>query len=357
MIETHVVNGFMNPVCKTGFFFSWLNLTNGVVAVSFLFCAGAGFYLAASAKWDDYRGFKKPLFLYLRRLGFIFCIAYFLHLPVLSLKDLFNMTPQQALGFFQSDILQVIVLSSLFSLILLLVIPAIRFLPAISGIAAGIFFIAAPFVWSADALQSMPIFIGTYFAKPPISNFPLFHWAGYFFAGVSLTGFFIQSDKKNQFAIITAIISIAVLLINYYTSSIQPQYGFIDWWGCAPGHSLFRLGCASAVFSILYLLEKYFKDNKPSSLLLICGRESLFLYASHLLIVYGSIRNFGLKYKLSGKLNVFETVLFITGLTLSCFMGAWIWHILKRKNMFAARIIMAGLTCIFFYIFVSGIWG
>ncbi len=357
MIETHVVNAFMNPVHRNNVFFSWLNLTNGIVAVSFLFCAGAGFYLAASSKWNDFKGFKKPLFLYLRRLGFILCIAYFLHLPVLAFKDLFTMTQQQTLGFFQSDILQVIVLSSLFSITLVLVAPAIRFLPVITGIVAIIIFTAAPFVWAAEALKAMPAIIGTFFTKPPVSNFPLFPWAGYFFFGVSLTGFFIQSDDKKKFAIISAFISIAVLLINYNTSSFQWQYGFIDWWGCAPGHSLFRLGCASAVFSILYLLEKYFQDNKPSSFLLICGRESLFLYATHLLIVYGSILSFGLYYKLSGKLDLMETVLFYTGLTISCFLGAWIWHILKTKYMIVSKVIMYGLAGVFVFIFFSGIWG
>jgi hypothetical protein len=167
----------------------------------------------------------------------------------------------------------------------------------------------------------------------------------------------MQSGNKRKFAIASALISAAVLLINYNTSSFQPQYGFFDWWGCAPGHSLFRLGCASAIFSILYLLEKYFQDNKPSSFLLICGMESLFLYATHLLIVYGSVLSYGLKYKLAGKLDVIQTVLFITGLTILCFTGAWLWHILKSKSMFAARIVMAGLAGVFLFIFVSGIWG
>jgi hypothetical protein len=153
MIETHVVNGFMNPAHKGGFFFSWLNLSNGIVAVSFLFCAGAGFYLAASAKWADFKGFKKPFFLYLRRLGFIFCIAYFLHLPVLAMKQLYTMTPEQTLTFFQSDILQVIVISSLFSVLLLFATPSLKFLPVITGIAALIIFIAAPFVWASEPLQ------------------------------------------------------------------------------------------------------------------------------------------------------------------------------------------------------------
>jgi uncharacterized membrane protein len=357
MIETHVVNGFMNPIFRKNEFFGFLNLTNGIVAVSFLFCAGAGFYLAASAKWNDYKGFKKPLFLYLRRLGFILAIAYFLHLPVLSFKDFLNMPPDQALVFFQSDILHVIVLSSLFALLILFISSSLKYLSLFTGIVSALVFIAAPFVWAADSLQFMPTFIGAYFAKPPVSNFPLFPWMGYFFAGVSITGFFMMSEKKKQFAIISAVISIVSVLINYNTSYFQPQYGFADWWGCAPGHSLFRLGGAVAVFSVLYLLEKYFRENKPTKFLLICGRESLFMYASHLLIVYGSILSFGLRNHLSGKLGVPATILFFIGLTAFCFFFAWLWHILKKKNMFAARLIMAGLAGVFFVIFGSGIWG
>lgn len=40
--------------------------------MGFLFLAGSGFIIAANRKADDYKNFRKPLWDYLRRLGFDF---------------------------------------------------------------------------------------------------------------------------------------------------------------------------------------------------------------------------------------------------------------------------------------------
>ncbi|MGA1307587.1 MAG: heparan-alpha-glucosaminide N-acetyltransferase domain-containing protein, partial [Candidatus Kapaibacteriota bacterium] len=50
MIETHAVNAFLDGAFKNNPLFSVLQISNGFVAVAFIFCAGAGFRLALDSK-------------------------------------------------------------------------------------------------------------------------------------------------------------------------------------------------------------------------------------------------------------------------------------------------------------------
>ena len=55
MIQTHVANACLAEPYRQGWLFGLLELSNGFVAVTFLFCAGAGVWLAASRKAAEFR--------------------------------------------------------------------------------------------------------------------------------------------------------------------------------------------------------------------------------------------------------------------------------------------------------------
>lgn len=139
MIQTHTLSIMANEF-KTGLFYSLLSISNGYVAVTFLFCAGAGFWIAAERKVSSYKQFEMPLWLYLKRLGFILMIAYFLHSPIFGLSKLANITDRQINIFFQIDVLQTIVYSSLIALLLLLLSPKNIYIKYISILLAAVFF-------------------------------------------------------------------------------------------------------------------------------------------------------------------------------------------------------------------------
>jgi hypothetical protein len=61
-----------------------------------------------------------------------------------------------------------------------------------------------------------------------------------------------------------------------------------DWYP-SPGHSLFRLGGVALVFALLFLLEKRLSTQGPAvRFLRLNGQESLWMYLSHIILVYGS---------------------------------------------------------------------
>ncbi|HRP01153.1 MAG TPA: heparan-alpha-glucosaminide N-acetyltransferase domain-containing protein [Candidatus Kapabacteria bacterium] len=349
MIQTHTLSLMANEF-KTGLFYSLLNISNGFVAVTFLFCAGAGFWLAAEKKVSSYKRFEKPLWLYLKRLGFILMLAYFLHSPIFSLSKLSTLTDKQIMTFFQIDVLQTIVYSSLLALLLLLLTPKNIYIKYISLILTAVFFIVAQFTWYSNPFEYLPFPFAFFLAAPPISKFPLFPWAGYFFAGVGFTAFFMDSSNRERLARIFLALSIIVPTLIFTLKYFGFEYlQGSQFWITNPFHATFRTFGSIFGFTLLFLTEKYYKSNKHVNLLLIPGRESLFLYISHLLIVYGSVMNVGIKYFGLMNLTPLGTFLMITAiisLCVSCSIG---WHYLKMNY---PRQATNSIYAILFFMFV-----
>lgn len=353
MIETHVVDVVLYPSFKSGWFYRILNISNGFVAVAFLFCAGAGFWIAATRKADDYRSFRKPLWDYLRRLVLILGIAYWLHFPTMSFQKFLNLPKERWLTFFQCDILQTIVYTSLFSLLLLLLIKDLKVLKWIYGLFALIVFLLAPLVLATEPINNIPAFFGALFEKPPISRFPLLPWSGYFFSGVFATALLFQADDKRGLSVNLLIGGILLMLILYHTRDLTNFYpGYQSWWLCSPFHSIFRVSGTIAIFSLLYLIENFYREKRFGKILQLAGQESLYIYVLHLLIVYGSIANFGMKKIMGERLGPFVTILIISGLIFLCLVTAWVWHYIKASDIRRARWLIAVTFAFFLLIFL-----
>lgn len=331
MIQTHTLSILANDY-KTGFFYNLLSISNGYVAVSFLFCAGAGFWIAAERKASSYKKYELPLWLYLKRLGFILMIAYFLHTPVFGLSKLSNITERQINIFFQIDVLQTIVYSSLLALILLLLSPKNVYIKYISLVLAAVFFCGAQFTWYSKPFDYLPHFFAFLIAAPPISKFPIFPWAGYFFAGIAFTAFFMESNNKQKFSTIFIIIGIIVPTLIFMLKSFGIENfknGLFLY--ANPIHSIWRVAAPILAFSALYLTEKYYKNLKVAKIMIVSGRESLYLYVSHLLIVYGSVLNVGIKYFGITNVTPFITIIAIIVIILLCVATAYMWHHFKNN--------------------------
>jgi len=67
MIETHIVNALLRSDIKELTSFKVLTFFNGLVAPSFLLCAGLGFAISLNRKWDEYVHFKKAMWRYFFR--------------------------------------------------------------------------------------------------------------------------------------------------------------------------------------------------------------------------------------------------------------------------------------------------
>jgi uncharacterized membrane protein len=353
MIETHNVNSFLSSQYQGGWFFSGVSISNGFVAVCFIFCAGAGFWIAASRKVEDYKKFAPSFWLYLRRLGFILAAAYWAHFPEFSFWRILHSTPEQVLSILQCDVLHCIVFSSLIALGMVLILPRKVPLVWVFGfLALGIFF-ATPLVWAVDVFQYMPAFPATLFARQPISPFPLFPWGGYFFAGAAITGLFMQAVNQKEFAKRLVLVGILSPILIFIIKDIPFEYpGWQDWWFVSPGHSLFRTSGVIAGFGLLYLVENYIRRfEQITDVLVLCGQESLFIYLLQGMLIYGTVANVGIKHFLPTIVTPIEIIILTAVIVAVCYSLAHIWHHYKQQDAVRARRTLFLLSVLFLVVF------
>jgi uncharacterized membrane protein len=349
MIETHVVNAMLKEIYKDNIIFDALNLLSGFASVAFIFCAGAGFWLAIERKGDDYRAFKTPLWQYLRRLVFIFVMAYAIHLPVYSFEKTLQLEPDIMRRFLECNVLQLIVSASLSALILFFITPGLKFLKNVYLVTTLVIFCATPFIWSLDPFKTLPYAIALFFAKQGVSAFPLFPWSGYLFAGAAFTAYFLKAEDRTRFAQRAAIFSFIGIFVFLYGFRLSPFSlpGYNDWWLSSPGHALFRTSGTILLFSILYLLQEKIAAFKAGEFLKNAGQESLFIYIFHLTIVYGSVLNFGLNAFLKERLTPLTALILISVITWASYSMAMMWKNYKAHDISRARRLMISLAVLF----------
>ncbi len=354
MLECHVVNAIMHNDYEYGTIFHLLNVLNGFISVGFLFFAGSGFWIAATRKHDDYKHFRKPLWDYLRRLGLILTLAYFIHLPVLSIFNLFTLDHQQVLILAECDVLQTIVMSSVLALILLLLTPNLKILKYLSiAIALGFFFFT-PMIWNWDPFTIFPTMVGSYLAESPVSKFPLFPWSGYFFAGVAFTAIFFDAKNKEKFAKIGIITALVLGFILLQTGDyLIGVIGWKDWWQGFPTHSLFRTCGIILIFCISYLFEEKLKNLSIGRAFAIAGQESLLVYIGHLMLVYGSVINYGYIYLLGPRAHPISVALITVIMCVFFYYSSLCWNTIKKeKPMMARKMLIAIFALVFSIMFM-----
>lgn len=236
MIEVHVTNALLAPVFRGGATFRALDFVNGLVAPSFLFCAG----VAAGIK-------PHPLAKDARRSLVLLALGYLLHLSGALRHDW--------AGVFQADVLQIIALAS-FAVALVLRAPRSRWILATAAIAL----VALTPTMHALDTSTWPAPIRPYVNDSVTTQFPLFPWAAYVFAGAACA----RLAPKHL-----AIIGVASLAIGLAVD--------------AP----LRFGLVATFTAALSLLDAR-PLGKLDALLSLFGRRSLLVYFTHIAIVYGT---------------------------------------------------------------------
>lgn len=291
MIETHAVNAFLNDAFTEGIFYGALKISNGFVAVTFIFCAGAGFRLALESKLQDYISFGKPLWNYISRLLFILGIGYSLQTPIFSLSYLQSSTPAEWMRFLDSNVLQLIVVSSFLALIGLFLTQSLQKMIFYAWLMMASVFWLTPIIWSipAEMLLQIPDFLRMYVSTQPPASFPLFPWAGYYFAGYIATHYFVGAEDRNRISNIYLILSIVLMMIVYGVSRTDWTYYSpeLNWWLVSPMHMLFRVAGAMFLFALLYKVQDRL-TGPISRALMVNGRESLVVYVGQGIILYGA---------------------------------------------------------------------
>ncbi|MBI5216652.1 MAG: DUF1624 domain-containing protein [Ignavibacteriae bacterium] len=343
MIETHVVNALLMPSLREHAFFSYVTFFNGLVAPSFLFCAGFAFAITLQKKWIEYISFNKSFWLYIRRLLFILIVGYALHLPLFSLGGMMNLSDAYKWEtFFQADILHVISLTLIATAVLVALIKKQKPFFAITLLSGLLFVFLAPFVRSVD-YSEFSVLLRPYLSIKYQSQFPLFPWSAFLLGGTIVGRFVLNEMNQNKnpktlqrsIALISFSVIVLSLLIEWLPWNLYSNHNF---WNASPEFFFVRFGIVC-----LLLVGCWFVEHLPSGYVrkgvALIGTESLLVYVAHLLVVYGHTFEWSFIRFFGPTLGYAECIGLTAGLILAMYLLAFGWKFIKQKNKNAATVI------------------
>ncbi|MGB9772810.1 MAG: heparan-alpha-glucosaminide N-acetyltransferase domain-containing protein [Bacteroidota bacterium] len=368
MIEAHVVNAFLLPALRESTWFSVLDFANGVVAPSFLFISGFAFALtadrmsvlhhgASSAKGDDLLHLRRPLLHYLRRIVLILLLGYALHLPFFSFRKLIqNSSTNEMLAFYQSDILQCIGISLLILLLMLFITRTRLYFCLAVGFLAIVTVLATPLIWESRMVMKLPPVLAEYLTPKYRSIFPLLPWSAFLFVG-SIVGFHYLEAKREgmERRFMRRLVQLGAggitLGMFFRWSGINVALGSTSWKGSL-GFMLLHLGLIMTLAVALWAVVE--RRQKYAAALEIAGQESLFIYMTHLVILYGSaFTGSGISQVIGMKLSIAQCLLGAAVLIMAMSGVAWLWHTLKRSMPIVFRTVQYSFSFVILYLFFT----
>lgn len=288
MIEAHVLDSWTRAADRARPAFGHAMVLGGFGAPLFLFLAGVAVVLSAESKFRRTGNFGASWLAAQLRGWQVFALAFLFRLQSYILSGGFN-----AIGILKVDILNVMG-------------PAIA-VAAIAGrmvrnkTARGVLFaaiacaisLATPNIRATPLLDGLPDAVEWYFRPTPgRTNFTLFPWAGFVFAGAA-AGTAIDglstAGRERRLHVLLAITGALIVWGAHESSFRPPPFGRSEYWTSSASYFLLRVGLLTLVLPIAFLWERAPFRHKLSSWspLQEFGRASLFVYWVHVEIVYG----------------------------------------------------------------------
>jgi uncharacterized membrane protein len=261
MVETHVMNVFLDSGFDSAGWRHELGFYNGLLAPAFLWIAG--FVQGLSIRKAQREGRPVVTGARLRRLGFVALLGYLLHVPwtLWAAGDFGAESWRMAL---QVDILPCMAVT----LAMLLC----------AGLARGVWFdavtvlLAACFVFAAPAAQEWRtgvVLVDSFVTYSGTKSlFPLFPWVAFCALGSLASRWEITWRT---------LLPVSLGFIALGIAFAPPVYSYVH-----PAFFAERLGWLGLLILAVWLFSQKFAP----AWLQLAGRESLFIYVAHLLLLY-----------------------------------------------------------------------
>jgi uncharacterized membrane protein len=288
MIASHALDSWTQVAARDVWTFRWAMIGAGFGAPLFLFLAGMAVVLSAESKLrrtGDAGAASKAVVwrgLWVFALAFLFRVqAWFLGKgPIGSLLKV--------------DILNIMGPSIAAAGALWGAFGSARARAAAFGAATMAIALLSPIVRMAAALDPLPDPIEGYI-RPirGLSNFCIFPWAGFLFAGGLVGMLRVLSESAGvrdpEAGLHTRLFAggTALALGAYGASFLPSPYTGSEFWGSSPAFFFLRVGLLTAALSIGYAWNVRPGGEARWSPLQQLGRSSLFIYWIHVEMVYG----------------------------------------------------------------------
>ena len=344
MVQGHVFDDLVTAADRAAPWYQFQMMFHGSTAPGFLFASGfvAGLPRAPLSLRASVRR--------ARRLLFVLGVGYFLHLPYLSLWKTAQATPAEKADLFACNPLQLIAISQL-ALLGLQWIAGRRWVVVAAGTAVAIL-TAAPFVWAARLSARVPLWLGGYLdpAAAP-SQFPIFPYAAFVLAGTVAGAWLGRTDRatrhRRSVRAALALIAAGVLLSMVLA-------GHVDFWTVSPGYALLRMG--GLVLLLAAVEWAAAREVRGIRALGLIGHETLVVYVLHLVLLFGGVLGHSPLSDYAGTLGFGGALGVLVAMLPVLYVAAWTWHRFKMRRPHAAQLVLAFVTVLVVWEFVTRPW-
>ncbi len=299
MIQGHTVSSLLNKdYVSSGFFFYdiWFAF-RAFTAPLFIFVAGFIFtfllYKNTSSLKANARVQKG-----IRRGISLIIMGYLLRYPTINIFNLSSVTFEQWKTFFAFDALHLIGTGILLILFFSFLSELLKINPLYMFILLFLsLFSLSPLITSIDFSNAKNVFFVSMISSKYNSLFPLFPYLQYVFLGAVLGKIITDNNEilnRRKFLLLIAVVGIALLLFPLIFSPVNRQ-------------SFFGVGVVLICFSVFGLIGR--NISTLPKVVKSFAENSLWIYITHLVIIYGSPFSIGLFQIIGRKLNVWITLL------------------------------------------------
>lgn len=313
MIWVHTANSLLSSDLQTTPWFAEMTFWHGLIAPSFFWISGFTRGLLANPQ-------RPPGPVAVRRLVTLLLLGYALHFPLWALFD-GNWSPATWKTLWQVDVLHALAMTG-FIFVAIERLTASRSRRAILSLTLLALFVGL--THSAAHWQTGWLPLDAWLNNQHGSLFPLFPWVGFGLAGFLCGQFSVGPSVKNRIAQLAVVGSLLALLL--------PRLHLFD---SISAFFLQRLGWVLVFAGCIVWLLAPALNRLPrlAHWIGLAGRESLFLYVIHLLLLFsipfpgGTLtQHFGLSQPLPA------TLLWFLLITLACLTLTWTMVRLRKRR-------------------------
>jgi uncharacterized membrane protein len=335
MVQGHTVHTLLDEAARSTDFaaFAIWRFMRGFTAPVFMFTAGTVFaylFRVNGRPFSENPRVKRGL----KRFGLLILLGYLLRWPTWTLFDFSDVPDLRWKIFFSIDVLHCIGFGVLFVILLAWVAEKIPkgdfYVFGFAAVGSVAFHIAFEHVAWTDHLH--PIFAG-YLYSGSGSQFPLFPWLFYIFAGAFLGSYLSGKPdifKRKRFAFSLLAAGGAFVGLAWIFAQVAGAEGTDEWTFFTLQTISQRIGFV-LIFNAVFVVLAFQIDKIPRIIILV-GRNTLLIYVVHLIILYGSPWNMGLAHRVGRTLGTWETVGAAAAMIAAMSLLAYGMHWLKIRN-------------------------
>lgn len=350
MIQGHSIDALLsNAYYSDSFLFGIWQFNRGLTAPIFLFGSGFAYVIATFRKMDGGRLPGSVIFKRLRWIGVLFLIGAMMHLPAGTLRDMFILSPERWERFFHIDVLRLmaVTLLGMFALFMIARTRKRLFVSAL-GIGLGLIFVA-PLVYGVDWLAVTPLWFASWMTTHTGSWFPIFPFSGFMFLGAAAAALYMKWQEQGRteklplyyFYAGTALILVFLVPREIFHWSFTIEGGSSNLW-----LSFSRLGWVLLLWAGTGWVLRHVR--RVPDIIQIAGQHTLFIYVSHIVVLYGSAWMPGLRQTFGKTMDLGPVMLVISTLLVGTSLMAYWMHgqkiqktVVYRYLPYAAMIVLA----------------